>query len=285
MNDPLSNAELFIDPNTMFADKTTEMASTYWSENGKYMAYSEAKGGSDWKTIYVRDVETGKNLNDELMWIKFSGASWSKDSKGFFYSRYEVPKTYLNKDKKQDVSGKQGQETDKLQNMKIYYHKLGQNQSEDVLMFEYPELPEAMVASHTTNDGKYLIIQISQGTDGKVLLYYADLKKAENKQLSKKLTVKPIVKEWVAGIDYINNIGNTFFWQTDYNAPLQKVVKFNIEEPDFKNWVDVIPEHPKNVLQQAASMKNGTVMLVNYLENAAEKVKIYNFDSPAKLIK
>jgi prolyl oligopeptidase len=98
MNDPLANAELYIDPNTMFADKDTEMAATYWSDNGKYMAYAEAKGGSDWKTIYIKDVESGKNLQDELMWIKFSGASWSKDNKGFFYSRYEVPKSYLNKD-------------------------------------------------------------------------------------------------------------------------------------------------------------------------------------------
>ena len=77
----------------------------------------------------------------------------------------------MNKDKKSDVTGKQGQETDKLQNMKIYYHRVGSSQSEDVLMFDYPEMPEAMVASHTTNDGKYLLIQISQGTDGKILLY------------------------------------------------------------------------------------------------------------------
>lgn len=127
MNDPLGNAELFLDPNTMFADNTTSFGSTYWSENGQYMAYSETKGGSDWKTIYIKDISTGKNLDDELMWIKFSGASWAKDSKGFFYSRYEVPKSYLNKDKKAEVSGKQGQETDKLQNMKIYYHKVGTN--------------------------------------------------------------------------------------------------------------------------------------------------------------
>lgn len=102
------------------------MGSTYWSDDGKYMAFSEQKGGSDWKTFYIKDASTGKNLeNDELMWIKFSGASWTKDSKGFFYSRYEVPKTYLNNDKKANVSGKQGQETDKLQNMKVFYHRVG----------------------------------------------------------------------------------------------------------------------------------------------------------------
>lgn len=105
-----------------------------------------------------------------------------------------------------------------------------------------------MCASHSTHDGKYLIIQLSQGTDGKVLLYYADLTAPENKNLNQILTVKPIVTEWLAAVDYIQNIGKTFYWQTDYKAPLQKVVKFDIEEPEFKNWIDVIPEHPKNVL-------------------------------------
>lgn len=127
--DPLKEAELFMDPNTLSQDGKTQMGSTYWSDDGKYMAYAEQKGGSDWKTIYVKDAATGKNLeNDELMWIKFSGASWNRDNKGFFYSKYEIPKSYLNKDKKADVSGKQGQETDKLQNMKIYYHRIGEKQ-------------------------------------------------------------------------------------------------------------------------------------------------------------
>lgn len=127
--DPLKDAELFMDPNTLSQDGKTQMGSTYWSDDGKYMAYAEQKGGSDWKTIYVKDAATGKNLeNDELMWIKFSGASWNRDNKGFFYSKYEIPKSYLNKDKKADVSGKQGQETDKLQNMKIYYHRIGEKQ-------------------------------------------------------------------------------------------------------------------------------------------------------------
>lgn len=112
--DPMKDSELFMDPNAMYADGKTMMGSQYWSDNGKYMAYAETKSGSDWKTIYVKDIESGKNLDDELMWIKFSGASWSKDNKGFFYSKYEIPKSYLNGNKKQEVSGKQGQETDKL---------------------------------------------------------------------------------------------------------------------------------------------------------------------------
>ena len=106
MKNPLANAELFLDPNAMYADGKTEMGSGIWSEDGKYMAYSETKGGSDWKTYYIHDVAAGQKLDDELMWIKFSGASWSKDSKGFFYSRYEAPKSYGKDAKKGDVSGK-----------------------------------------------------------------------------------------------------------------------------------------------------------------------------------
>ena len=87
--DPLKNAELFLDPNTMFADKKTTFGSASWSEDNKYMAYSINKGGSDWKTIYVKDLSTMQDLpNDELMWIKFSGVTWNKDNKGFFYSKY-----------------------------------------------------------------------------------------------------------------------------------------------------------------------------------------------------
>lgn len=95
--DPLRDAELFVDPNTWSPDNKVTLGSTYWSLDGSYMAYSETKGGSDWKTIYVKDAKTGKNLeNDELMWIKFSGVSWNTDNKGFFYSRYEVPESFKN---------------------------------------------------------------------------------------------------------------------------------------------------------------------------------------------
>lgn len=105
-----------------------------------------------------------------------------------------------------------------------------------------------MLASMPSNDGDYLLIEISKGNDGKNLLYYADLQDPNNKDLNKRLTVKPVVTEWIASYDYVNNLGKDFYFATDYNAQLQKVVKFNIDEPAFENWVDVIPEHPKNVL-------------------------------------
>lgn len=262
------------------------MGQTYWSKNAKFMAYAEQKSGSDWKTIYVRDIETGKNLeNDELMWVKFSGVSWSKDNKGFFYSRYEVPKTFSKKNTMQDVSGKQGQETDKLQNQKVYYHRIGEKQNQDTMVFAYPDIPTALLASRTTHDGNYLLISIEQGNDGRHLLYYADLQAPENKDLKKTLVVKPIVSEWIAQYEYVHNVGSTFYLHTDYGAPLKRVVKLNLDKVGFENWVDVIPQHPKNVLNSVQSMKNGSIMLVNYLENAHEKLKIFDYGTPSTLIK
>lgn len=199
------------------------MGSTYWSENGQFMAYSVQIGGSDWKTIYVKDVATGKDLpNDELMWIKFSGASWKVDNSGFFYSKYDIPKSYMesHKEGKADVKGKQGQETDKLSNMKIYFHKIGDKQEKDVLLFDFPKEPDAMLSAHSTHDGNYLMIIVNKGNDGKVLLYYADLTDPANKKLDQKLVVKPIVSEWIATYDYIINFGKEFYFQTDYNAQL-----------------------------------------------------------------
>jgi prolyl oligopeptidase len=115
-------------------------------------------------------------------------------------------------------------------------------------MYEFPERPAAMVSSHVSHDGNYLIITINEGNDGKILLHYADLTTQNNKGLNQKLNVKPIVSEWIASYDYIHNIGKTFYFQTNYKSPLNKVVKFDIEKPSLEKWVDVIPEDPKNVL-------------------------------------
>jgi len=98
------------------------------------------------------------------------------------------------------------------------------------------------------------------------------------------LVVKPIFNDRHASYDYINNIGKEFFFSTDYKAPLSKIVKFNIEAPAFENWIEIVPEHEKNVLKSATTMKDGQVMLINYMINAAEKLKIYNFETPAKLV-
>ena len=129
------------------------------------------------------------------------------------------------------VHGEQGQETDKLRDQKVYYHRIGTKQAEDVLSFQMKDLPEAMVQSHVSHDGAYLLLTISRGNDGQLLVYYADLKSDANKELKGELVVKPIVSEWIASFDYVHNQGPEFFFMTNHNAPLNRVVKINVESP------------------------------------------------------
>lgn len=126
---PLNNSELFMDPNQLSSDGKVELGSTYWSPNGKFMAYTISQGGSDWKRVYVKNISSGIDIpGDELNWIKFSGISWTNDNKGFFYSRYDIPGSYsnTNMNDSQQVLNKQGTETDKLTNMKLFYHRIGE---------------------------------------------------------------------------------------------------------------------------------------------------------------
>lgn len=118
---PLEGTEVFLDPNVLSEDGTSSIGTKVWSDDGRYLAYQINVGGSDWATIYVRDAETGKDLeSDVLKWVKFSGMSWTKDNKGFFYGRFESPESQ----KKDDMKGA-GTETDKLKDHKIYYHRVG----------------------------------------------------------------------------------------------------------------------------------------------------------------
>lgn len=104
--------------------------------------------------------------------------------------------------------------------MKLYYHKLGDKQEKDVMLFEYPEEPDAVVNGHLSNDGKYLLISLHKGSGQQELLYYADMREEENKNLDRKLKVKPVVDKWVATFSYIHNLDDQFFFQTDRNAPM-----------------------------------------------------------------
>jgi len=154
--------KLLLDPNTLSADGTVALSTTAISNNGKLFLYGTAASGSDWQEFHVRDVDTGKDLPDDIKWVKFSGASWTHDDKGFFYSRYDEPK-----------SGTMLRDANYFQ--KLYFHKLGTPQSEDVLVYDRPDQKEMGFGGYVTDDGRYLVIVVSQGTDPKNRLYYKDL--------------------------------------------------------------------------------------------------------------
>src|ERR1044072_764687 len=207
--------QMVLDPNTLSADGTVAVSGMQVSPNGKLLAYSLSASGSDWQEWKVRDVETSKDLSDDLKWVKFSGVSWTRDGKGFFYSRYDEPKADMLKS------------TNYFQ--KIYYHKLGTPQSEDLLVYERPDQKDWLFGGTVTDDGNYLIISVFQGTDVKNRVYYKDLKAKDG----------PVVKlldDFDAAYTFVGNEGTRFWFQTDLQASRGKVIEIDTANPARDNW-------------------------------------------------
>jgi prolyl oligopeptidase len=243
--------QMILDPNTLSADGTVALSGLQVSPDGKLIAYSLSASGSDWQEWKVRDVETGKDLSDHLKWVKFSGASWSSDGKGFFYSRYDEPKDDALK------------ATNYFQ--KVYYHKLGTPQSEDVLVYERPDQKDWLFGATVTDDGNYLIISVYQGTDVKSRVYFKDLK-ARDAQVVK------LLDDFDAAYYFVGNEGTRFYFQTDLQAPRGKVIEIDTTNPARSNWRVIVPES-KETLQSVGFVNNRFIL--NYLKDAYTQVKIY----------
>ena len=250
--------QMVLDPNTLSADGTVALSGRQVSPDGKFMAYSLSASGSDWQEWKVRDVETSKDLSDHLKWVKFSGASWTRDGKGFFYSRYDEPKG----DTLKSINYFQ----------KVYYHKIGTPQTEDVLVYERPDQKDWLFGGTVTEDGNYLIITVYQGTDVKNRVYYKDLK-------AKDAPVVKLLDDFDAAYGFVGNEGSRFWFQTDLQAPRGKLVEIDTANPARSNWKVVVPEGKETL--QATSFVNNKFIL-NYLKDAYTQVKIY--DSTGKLV-
>jgi prolyl oligopeptidase len=244
--------QLVLDPNTLSTDGTVALSGTQVSPDGKLLAYSLSASGSDWQEWKVRDVATGKDLSDHLKWVKFSGASWSRDGKGFFYSRYDEPK------------GDSLRGTNYFQ--KVYYHALGTPQSADVLVYERPDQKDWLFGANVTEDGNYLIVTVYQGTDVKTRVYYKDLKTGDAK-------VVQLLDAFDAAYTFIGNEGSRFFFQTDLQAPRGKVVEIDVAKPKEQAWRIVVPES-KEALQSVTLVNNQ--LILNYLKDAYTQVKIHD---------
>ena len=207
--------QMVLDPNTLSADGTVALSGLQVSPDGKLLAYSLSASGSDWQEWKVRDVETGKDLSDHLKWVKFSGASWTRDSKGFFYSRYDEPK------------GDSLKDTNYFQ--KVYYHQLGTPQSEDILVYERPDQKDWLFGGSVTDDGNYLIITAFQGTDVKTRVYFKDLK-------AKEAPVVKLLDDFDAAYYFVGNEGARFWFQTDLQASRGKIIEIDTANPARANW-------------------------------------------------
>ncbi|HRR07426.1 MAG TPA: prolyl oligopeptidase family serine peptidase [Rhodothermales bacterium] len=215
-------ARSVINPNDLSADGTVALNFIAPSRNAQLVAYSTSKSGSDWQTIRVRDVSNGKDLPDLIEWVKFSGISWAKNNTGFYYSRYDRPA---------EGSVLQAVNSDQ----KVYYHKIGTPQSDDVLIYSRPDKPFWGFGATATDDGKFLIVSVWEGTDPKNRIYFKDLTHPNNE-------VKPLFDAFDASYDYIANRGNTFYFTTNLKAPNNRLIALDIRKPDAKFWRTIIPE-------------------------------------------
>ena len=246
---------LLLDPNTLSADGTVALTGHAISDDGKLLAYGTSASGSDWMEWRVRDVDTGKDLSDDLKWVKFSGASWTKDGNGFFYSRYDEPK-----------AGAPLRDANYFH--KLYYHRLGTPQSEDKLIYDRPDNKEMGFSGDVTDDGRYVIITVWQGTSPKNRLYYKDLTDP-NSQVIK------LLDDFDAQYQFLDNDGPVFWIKTDLEAPRGRVIAIDTRHPERTSWKTIVPQSADKL--EHANIINNTFVL-SYLKDAQTDVRIYDLD-------
>jgi prolyl oligopeptidase len=246
---------VLLDPNTLSPDGTIALSGISISEDGKLLAYGLSTSGSDWQEWKVRDITTNTDLSDDVKWVKFSGASWTHDGKGFFYSRYDEPNE---KTKLEDVNYFQ----------KLYYHRLGTPQSEDILIYERPDHKEWGFSGGVTEDGRYLIISIWLGTDPRNLVFYKDLQTSN-------APVVELINTFEAEYSFIDNDGTRFWFRTDLNAPRSRVIAIDITKGDRDHWQELIPQTEETL--QGVSVLNNQ-FITSYLKDARSQIKIFDLD-------
>lgn len=246
--------KVLLDPNKLSEDGTVALSQAAFSKDGKYLAYSIAKSGSDWNEIFVMDVASRKLLSDHIEWVKFSGISWQGD--GFYYSAYSKPeagKEYSNKNEYH----------------KVFYHQLGQAQDKDKIIYENKEFALRNCGAGVTEDEKFLFIFENESTSGNSLLM-KDLTKANAKPVL-------IAPGFESDFSIIDHYQGKVFVLTNYNAPNQQLMVFDPTKPQLENWQTLIPE-TENVLESASII--GGKLFLNYLQDASHH--LYAYDTNGK---
>jgi prolyl oligopeptidase len=244
--------QLLLDPNLLSPDGTVALSHLAPTDDGRLIAYGLSRAGSDWTEWRVRRVDDGQDLPDLVLWSKFSSVAWSKDASGFFYSRYDEPKP-----------GAALSEANFFN--KLYFHRLGQKQSEDALVYQERDKPKRSFGATTTRDGRYVVITAHEGTDPKNAVLYLDQRKP-------KAPPVPLVPNIEASYDFIASRGSTFWFRTDRDAPRGRIVSIDVAKPK-PSFVEVVPEQAET-LQQVERV--GGRFLANYLKDAHAEVRVYD---------
>jgi prolyl oligopeptidase len=254
MDSPTATGKVLLDPNTISKDGTAALNTWSVSEDGNWLAYAISRSGSDWVEWRVRNVTNGEDLPETLEWSKFSGAAWAQDNRGFYYCRYAAP-----------AEGEVYQEAN--YNQTIHFHRLNTPQSEDTLVYARPDRPEWGFGPEVSNDGRYLAIPVSQGTDTRNRFFYQDLQS--------KGEVVELIPELEAAYYFIGNDGPVFYFQTDRDAPKGCLIAIDIKYPEKNNWKTLIPES-SDTLETVTIINDKFVVI--YLQDAHELIKYFSID-------
>lgn len=245
---------VLLDPNELSEDGTVALSGWSPSPDGSLLAYATQSAGSDWQEWRVRDVATGEDLPDHVRWSKFSGASWTADGTGFYYSAYDAPE-----------EGAEFHGVNYYQ--KLYFHRVGTDSSEDRLAYERPDHKEWGFGGRVTEDGRYLVVNVWRGTEPRNLVFVRDLEQPAAE-------MRELISEWVAGYDFLGNVGSRFWFQTDLDAPRGRVVVVDVaaDEPQFET---VVAEHDDTL--ESSSLVGGK-LVCTYLHHAHSVVRVHELD-------
>ena len=253
--------QVLIDPNEWSSDGTEAIAGMSFSEDGRYLAYSRAVSGSDWQEWYIRDVATNQDLPDLIKWSKFSGATWLKDGSGFFYSRYDAPK-----------DGNLLQAVNK--NQQVYFHKVATPQDKDVLIYQRPDKPDWGFGADVTDDGRFLLLYQTEGTDNRNRIFVRDLKDPKGE-------IAPFLDDFDAAYSIAGNDGDVFYVVTNNQAPRYRMVAIDRKKPAAAAWKTLIPEAPGRDVLESASMVHDQ-FVTTWMTDAHTRLSLYAKDG-AKL--
>lgn len=248
---------VLLDPNLLSTDGTVSVSNVAVSENGRWLAYGLSQAGSDWQQIKVRSVETGEDLPDDLRWVKFSSIAWTKDGRGFFYCRYPEPPPDANPMWHPNLK------------QKVYYHRLGSSQAEDILILERPDKPEWRYSVTVSEDGRYAVIGVTEAGP-KNLVYVIDLQRSG--QPNVKAPIRPLIDTFEASYQFLGNDGTLLYFHTDLDAPRGRVVAIDLNHPHKQHWKTILPEG-EDTLQAVTLM--GKQMAVITPHNATSRVCFY----------
>lgn len=248
--------KVLIDPNRLSDEGTVALIGFNPSYDGRYVAYGLSSAGSDWQEWRIREVESNQDLDEVVRWAKTWSVGWNRANKGFYYGRFDAP-----------PKGEEYKAANFFQ--KLFFHRIGTSQSEDQLVYERPDHKDWRFHGYVTEDNRYLIITVYEGTRRENAVFYQNLVESPGKTIE-------LLDQFEAGYHFLGNDGSLFYFKTNHDAPLERVIAIDIEHPDPDQWREIVPEHEHPLTQ--VSLLNESMLAAHYLQDAHSRIEILNLD-------